>query len=275
MDLNVIKQRLENMNKQTSKSGGGEKKNLFWKPTVGKQIIRVVPNKFNKQNPFTEMMFYYGIGERVIASPANWGEKDPIMEFVQKLRQTSDKENWRLAKKLEAKVRTFAPVLVRGMEGEGVKLWQFGSMVYQEFLNMATDDEIGDYTDVSSGRDIKLTTVGPEVTGTTYNKTTLSPSMKVSPISGDIAEVEKYLEEQVDPKSVFKKFTYDEIKAALQKFVAPEDELEEDSITSETPVNFENDPVKSNYSLNVKPKETKGDKFDSLFDEDLADDLPF
>ena len=274
MDLNVIKQRLENMNKQTSKSGGGEKKNLFWKPTVGKQIIRVVPNKFNKQNPFTEMMFYYGIGERVIASPANWGEKDPIMEFVQKLRQTSDKENWRLAKKLEAKVRTFAPVLVRGMEGEGVKLWQFGSMVYQEFLNMATDDEIGDYTDVSSGRDIKLTTVGPEVTGTAYNKTTLSPSMKVSPISGDIAEVEKYLEEQADPKSVFKKFTYDEIKATLQKFVAPEDELEEDSIISETPVNFENDTVKSNYSLNVKPKETKGDKFDSLF-EDSNDDLPF
>ena len=28
------------------------------------------------------------------------------------------------------------------------------------------------------GRDIKLTTVGPEVTGTPYNKTTISPSMK-------------------------------------------------------------------------------------------------
>ncbi|MDB4276898.1 hypothetical protein N9864_00085 [bacterium] len=272
MDLNVIKQRLENMNKQTSKSGGGEKKNLFWKPTIGKQIIRVVPNKFNKQNPFTEMMFYYGIGERVIASPANWGDPDPIMEFVQKLRQTSDKENWRLAKKLEAKVRTFAPVLVRGMEEEGVKLWQFGSMVYQEFLNMATDDEIGDFTDVSSGRDIKLTTVGPEVTGTAYNKTSLSPSLKTSPLNEDSAQVEKLLEEQADPKSVFKRFTYDEIKTALQKFIAPEDELEEGSIHSEPSERFESEPVKSNYSLNAKPKETKSDKFDSLFEED---DLPF
>ena len=275
MDLNVIKQRLENMNKQSNNNGGGEKKNLFWKPTVGKQIIRVVPNKFNKANPFTEMMFYYGIGERVMASPANWGEKDPIMEFIEKLRQTSDKENWRLAKKLEAKVRTFAPVVVRGMEDEGVKLWQFGSIVYQEFLNMATDDEIGDFTDVSNGRDIKLTTVGPEVTGTAYNKTSLSPSLKQSPLSEDGAEVEKMLNDQADPLKVFKKFTYDEVKSALQKFIAPEDNMEEDSIISEPSVSFDNDEKeepKSNYSLSAKPKETKADKFDSLFEDD---DLPF
>jgi hypothetical protein len=273
MDLNVIKQRLENMNKQSS-NGGGEKKNLFWKPTVGKQIIRVVPNKFNKSNPFTEMMFYYGIGERVMASPTNWGEKDPIAEFIQKLRQTSDKDNWRLAKKLEAKVRTFAPVVVRGMEDEGVKLWQFGSMVYQEFLNMATDDEIGDFTDVSSGRDIKLTTVGPEVTGTAYNKTSLSPSLKQSPLSEDGGEVEKMLDDQVDPLKVFKKFTYEEVKNALAKYIDPEGDNEEGSISSESPVSFESDlkeEPKSNYSLSSKPKETKVDKFDALFD----DDLPF
>ena len=58
------------------------------------------------------MMFYYGIGsKRVMASPANWGEKDPIMEFAKQLRNTNDKENWRLAKKLDAKVRTFAPII--------------------------------------------------------------------------------------------------------------------------------------------------------------------
>ena len=149
MDLNVIKQRLDSLNKQSTNSGGGNNKNLFWKPSVGKQLIRVVPSKFNKANPFTEMMFYYGIGsKRVMSSPANWGEKDPIMEFAKQLRNTNDKENWRLAKKLDAKVRTFAPIIVRGQEDEGVKLWQFGKEVYQEFLNMAADEEIGDYTDI-------------------------------------------------------------------------------------------------------------------------------
>ena len=106
MDLNVIKKRLESLNKQSTHSGGGGK-NLFWKPSVGKQLIRVVPSKYNKSNPFTEMKFYYGIGsKRVMASPANWGEKDPIVEFAKQLRNSNDKENWRLAKKLDAKVRT-------------------------------------------------------------------------------------------------------------------------------------------------------------------------
>jgi hypothetical protein len=48
---------------------------------------------------------------------------------------------------------------------------------------MAADEEIGDFTDIAQGRDIKLNTVGPESTGTPYNKTTLGPSMKTSPLS--------------------------------------------------------------------------------------------
>ena len=151
MDLNAIKKRLSDMQSQASNQGG-QKTNLFWKPSVGKQLIRVVPSKYNKDFPFTEMKFYYGIGsKRVMASPSNWGEKDPIEEFAKKLRSTNDKENWRLAKKLDAKVRTFAPIVVRGQEDEGVKLWQFGKEVYQEFLNLAADDEIGDFTDINQG----------------------------------------------------------------------------------------------------------------------------
>jgi hypothetical protein len=67
-------------------------KTSFGNLQLGKQLISVVPSKFNKANPFTEMMFYYGIGsKRVMASPANWGEKDPIMEFSKQLRNTNDK----------------------------------------------------------------------------------------------------------------------------------------------------------------------------------------
>ena len=196
MDLNVIKKRLESLNKQSTNSGGGNK-NLFWKPSVGKQLIRVVPSKYNKSNPFTEMMFYYGIGsKRVMASPANWGEKDPIVEFAKQLRNSNDKENWRLAKKLDAKVRTFLPIIVRGEESEGVKLWQFGKEVYQEFLNMAADEEIGDFTDIAQGRDIKLTTVGPEVTGTPYNKTSIGPSLKTTALSEEEDMINTLLENQ-------------------------------------------------------------------------------
>ena len=278
MDLNLIKKRLDALNKQSTNSGGGGNKNLFWKPSIGKQVIRVVPSKYNKSNPFSEMMFYYGIGsKRVMSSPMNWGEKDPIQEFAKKLRGTNDKENWRLAKKLDAKVRIFAPIVVRGEESEGVKLWQFGKEIYQEFLNMAADEEVGDFTDIISGRDIKLTTVGPEVTGTPYNKTSIGPSMKTSNLTDDEDLLKSLLENQADPMKVFKPLSYDEMKEALQEWLSPEDSEEEGDIVSEPAEDFDSDlkeTPKSNYSLSSTPKKTKTEQFDDLFGEE-EDDLPF
>tara|TARA_R110000822_G_scaffold138524_1_gene276119 strand:+ start:799 stop:1629 length:831 start_codon:yes stop_codon:yes gene_type:complete len=276
MDLDVIKKRLNDFQSQANNSGGSQKQ-LFWKPSVGKQLIRVVPSKYNPSNPFTEMMFYYGIGsKKVMASPANWGDKDPIMEFAKQLRSTNDKENWRLAKKLDAKVRIFAPIIVRGEESEGVKLWQFGKEVYQEFLNMAADDEIGDFTDIAQGRDIKLSTVGPESTGTPYNKTSIGPSLKTSTLADTEDGVKQLRENQADPMKIFKPLTYDEMKTSLQEWLSPEGEDDEEgSISSEPAVAFDNEP-KSNYSLDIKNvKQTKADKFEDLFSDEKTDDLPF
>ena len=277
MDLNAIKKRLNDLQNQSSNNSGGNQKQLFWKPSIGKQLIRVVPNKYNKEFPFTEMKFYYGIGsKRVMASPSNWGEKDPIMEFAKQLRQTNDKKNWRLAKKLDPKTRIFAPVVIRGEEGEGVKLWQFGKEVYQEFLNMAADDEIGDFTDIVAGRDIKLSTVGPESTGTPYNKTSIGPSLKLTALADTEDAIKSLLENQADPMKVFKPIPYDEMKEALAEWLSPEGEEEEGSISSEPAVAFDGGTTK-NYSLDVKAaKQTKSDKFDDLFGEETkTDDLPF
>jgi hypothetical protein len=275
MNLDIIKQKLDSLNKQSSNSQGGERKQLFWKPSVGKQVIRVVPSKFNKEFPFTEMKFYYGIGKKVMASPTNWGEKDPIVEYVKLLRDSSDRDNWRLAKKLEAKTRVFAPVVIRGEEAEGVKLWQFGKEVYDAFLNMAYDEEIGDYTDIVNGRDIKLTTVGPESTGTPYNKTTIGPSLKTSPLSDSQDTVAELLDNQVDPMKIFKPLSYDEMKNALQEWLTPEGESE-GSISSEPAVGFDDEKKeekKSNYSLKTK---SKSEQFDNMFNDNKEDDgLPF
>ena len=275
MDLNAIKNRLDQMNKQTtSNSGGG--KSLFWKPSVGKEVVRVVPNKYNKQFPFTEMLFYYGIGQRVMASPQNWQEKDPIQEFTKQLRNSGDKENWRLAKKLDAKTRIFAPIIVRGQEDEGVKLWQFGKEVYQDFLNMAADEEIGDYTDIVGGRDIKLTTVGPEVTGTPYNKTSIGPSLKITPLSTEDNVAEGLLTNQPNPLEVFKRFSFDEVKAALQEYLS--DGETQVSTTTTTTTASSPTPATNNYSLDTNKSKSKADQFDDLFSDDKSkedDGLPF
>jgi hypothetical protein len=273
MNLDAIKKKLESMTKPTSSGSSNQTKRF--KPQVGKQTIRVVPFKYNKEFPFIEMRFYYGIGsKKVIASPLNWGEKDPIAEFAKQLRGTNDKENWKLAKKLDPKVRIFAPVIVRGEESEGVQLWEFGKEIYEAFLQMAADEEVGDFTDIMTGRDIKLVTVGPDVTGTKYNKTTIAPSMKMSALSKDEKEIELWLEEQTNPKESYKPLPFDDIKAALQEWLTPEGDEDEDE-EDETPIKEEAAPAKSNYSLSSKPaaKKSKADTFDDLFEDD--DDAPF
>jgi hypothetical protein len=277
MDLNLIKQKLAEQQRQSSNNSNNNSKNLFWKPSVGKETIRIVPSKFNPSFPFSEMKFYYGIGPKPMASPSNFGDKDPIMEFTKQLRSSNDSENWKLAKKLDPKVRIMAPIVVRGREDEGVKIWQFGKEVYQAFLNMASDEEVGDFTDIVQGRDIKLTTVGPDVTGTKYNKTTPSPSMKTSPLADDATLVESLTTNQPDPSKVFKAPEYEVMKKYLQDYLMPEGTESEGDIISEQPVAFDNNQTpQSNYSQNTATeavKKSKLDQFDDMFGED--DDLPF
>jgi hypothetical protein len=277
MDLNAIKQRLDNLQSKAAPQQKTDYTTIFWRPTVGKQQVRIVPSAFDSSSPFTELKFYYGITNKVMISPLNFGEKDPIAEFSQKLRQGEyDKENYVLAKKLDAKNRIFIPVIVRGEEDKGVRLWQFGKLIYEDLLSMAMDDEIGDYTDIVNGRDFTLETVGPESTGTNYNKTSVRPRMKTSPLSEDSSQVETWLETQPNPKEVFKRFTFDEMKDALVKWLSPEDNNDGDAFPTTTATDTtdrkdlpweENGSDKGNFSLDTsKVKENKKDQFDSIFD---------
>lgn len=276
MDLSMLKQKLDTLQ---SKPQGGQKTDystIFWRPTVGKQQIRIVPSAYNPANPFTELKFYYGITNKVMISPTNFGEKDPIALFAQKLREGEyNKENYVLAKKLDAKNRTFVPVVVRGEEDKGVRLWQFGKQVYEELLALAVDDEIGDYTDIVNGRDITVETVGPESTGTPYNKSSVRVRLKTSPLSEDASQVETWTKEQPNPEELFKRYSFDEMKSALEKWLSPEEESEEVAAAPVAPVT---QTPASNFSLDTtKVKQTKADAFDSMFDEGAkkTDDLPF
>jgi hypothetical protein len=278
MNVNALKQKLASLQK-TEKSSESKGPQLpKWKPSVGKQVVRIVPSKFDSENPFTEMLFYYNIGKRkVIASPLNWGEKDPIAEFAKKLRGTNDKEQWLLSKKLDPKTRVFVPIIVRGEENEGVKYWEFGKEIYETLLSYAADEEVGDFTDVLVGRDFKLTTVGPESTGTKYNKTTIQPTMKTLPLSTDSDEVEKWLEEQIDVKTVYKPLPFETIKEALQEWLMPEDGEEEEVeeiVTQAPPAKFALKTNEVKPQSSNKPKVSKEEQFEDMFSEE-DDDMPF
>ena len=287
MDINSIKAKLSALQTQNSRPSGEARKNVFWKPAVGKQTIRIVPSAYNKSNPFSELYFHYGIDKNPIISPTNWGEKDPIVEFAKQLRTSKDKESWRLARKLDPKMRVFVPVIVRGEEADGVKLWGFGKEIYMELLSMVEDEDIGDYTDIVSGRDLNLTTVGADTTGTGFNKTTVRARTKESTLTDDDTLLQTILKDQPDPLKVFSRMSFDDMKSVLQKWLAPDEE--EGVISSEPAANFDDAkpaapaaeelPWKkpaNPFTLEGQGKkvESKADKFDSLFNDD-DNDLPF
>lgn len=270
MDLNLIKNKLNSL--KTPQGGRKDYSEIYWKPEVGKHAVRIVPSKFDKSNPFKELLVHYGIGKPVMISPTNFGEKDPIVEFAKHLRQTTDKENWSLAGKLNPKMRVFVPVIVRGEEAKGVRLWQFSKELYAELLAMADDDDIGDYTDIVEGRDLTVEVVK----GNPYNKTSVRARTKQTPLHEDAQVVKQWLENQPNPTDAFKRYTAEEMKEALQTWLTPEakeDEIIDDEKPSgdlpwedaPAPVKLDAKPI---YSLEAKPKQSAESKFDSLFDED-------
>lgn len=261
MDLNAIKSKLSAL--QNQRQGGGQKRDMsliLWKPTVGKHSVRIVPSVIDKSNPFKEVFVHYGIGNRTMISLTNFGEKDPIVEFAKQLRQTSDKDNWSLAKKLEPKMRVFAPVIVRGEEEKGVRLWEFGKQVYQELLSIADDPDVGDYTDPIQGRDITIETTGPETNGTSFNQSKVRVRTKTTPLSESADEVQKWLTIQPEPFSIFKKYAYDEMKESLLSWLNPETE---EPAAPAAEVKTE-EPQPAAFSLST-PKKSVDDEFDALF----------
>lgn len=261
MDLSQIKSKLSSLQNQRQ---GGQKKDLsavLWKPTVGKHSVRIVPSAFDKTNPFKEVYMHYGIGNRSMISLVNFDEKDPIVEFAKQLKQTSDKENWSTAKKLEPKMRVFAPVIVRGEEDKGVRLWEFGKQVYMELLSIAEDEDVGDYTDPVDGRDITIETTGPETNGTSFNQSKVRVRTKTTALSDDASEVKKWLSDQPNPLTLFKKYSYDEMKAALLEWLNPEEAVEEKEEAVEAEVKEE---PKAAYKLSTK-KSNVDEEFDELF----------
>ena len=273
MDLNAIKSKLNALNSQNK---GGQKRDMsliLWKPTVGKHSVRIVPALWDKSNPFKEVLVHYGIGNRTMISLANFGEKDPIVEFAKQLAQTGDKDNWMMSRKLEPKTRVFVPVIVRGEEEKGVRLWEFGKQIFAELLSLADDPDVGDYTDPIQGRDITIETTGPETNGTTFNQSKVRVRTKITPLSEDATEVEKWLNNQPDVYSIFKKYSYDEMKESLLSWLHPEEQAEATTPAAPTVNSTEyaatNAPAPAakpaSFALNAKPKANIDDEFNELF----------
>ena len=265
MDLNAIKAKLDALNSNGQEREKTDYTKIFWKPSLGKQTLRIVPSAFDPAMPFKELKFHYGVGDRPMVALSNFGKQDPIEEFVNELKKTSDKDNWSLAGKLNPKTRIFAPVVVRGEEEKGVRLWGFGITIYKALLALVADEDIGDITDVMNGWDL----VVEQQQGNPYPTTSVRIKPKQTPLSDNNVEVETWLKEQPDPMVVHKPMQYDFVKKQLQKYLDPSATIEEDLPAAGSEPSTPTAPPQTDFTLEtatVGNKDTVS-KFDDLFNE--------
>jgi len=215
MDISLALKRFNSLQNNTKKSDS------IFKPANGRTTIRIVPYKFNRDLPFIELYFHYNINNKTYLSPMSFGRPDPIVEFAEKLKRTGDTDDWKAGKKMEPKLRTFVPVIVRGKENEGVKFWGFGKTFYQDILGYIADPDYGDITDSMTGRDIVLEVTSAEESNASYPTTTIRVKPAQTKLVDDAATVQQLLDNQKEITDLYSELSYAELKTILENWLNP------------------------------------------------------
>ena len=217
IDFDAIRKKLGQL------SGTNSRRNVMWRPEEGEEhTIRLLSFPENDGQPFKERWFYYNIGNNPgLLAPKQFGKPDPIQDLINKLREDGSKESYELAKKLYPKMRCYAPVIVRGEESKGVRLWSFGKTVYQSLLNIMLDEDYGDITDPLEGRDVKVVCTKPP--GRMWATTTVRPRGKASELSGDAGQIKEWSSNVPDLDQLYTLKPADELEKIVNDWLNGED----------------------------------------------------
>lgn len=258
IDLEAIKRRVAELSgvKKTSSV-------QLWKPTVGEHKIRCLPWKNAPDGqPFMERWFYY-IGDNAgILAPNQFGKPDPINDLIRKLYSSGKPDDRNLAKKLQPKMRCYAPVVVRGQEDRGVLIWSFGKIVYQRMLSFFLDEEVGDILSPSEGFDLKVTL--SQSPGKQFMDTMVDPARRPSKLHEDSKQVEAWLNAIPNLDDMYRLKSTQEIETVLNNWLTGGTSAEEDKTDGASrgaTVTDELDALSADLkSGDKKPKKESADK---------------
>tara|TARA_A100001011_G_scaffold361402_1_gene409489 strand:- start:4395 stop:5192 length:798 start_codon:yes stop_codon:yes gene_type:complete len=259
IDFNALRKKLDSL------SGNNSRRNSMWRPQEGEEAtVRLLAFSDNEDGlPFSERWFYYNIGNNPgLLAPYQFGNPDPIQELITKLRDEGTKESYELAKKLYPKARYYAPVVVRGEEERGVRVWAFGKTVYQSLLNIMLDEDYGDITDASDGRDVKV--MCTKQPGRMWATTEVRPRGKQSELSTSKPQSKEWIDSIPNVDDMYEAKSYD----ALSKIV--NDWLNDDTGDGDSP----SSGTERGFNGTAPSSNTSSDSLDSKFkslDDAFAD----
>jgi hypothetical protein len=218
LDLAKMREKLA----QLENGGKSKKDNVFWKPSEGEQEIRIVPTADG--DPFKVFHFHYNLGEAarggIVCPKRQFGEECPVCEFASSLWQEESSESKKMAKSLFVRQRFFSPVIVRGQEDQGVRIWGYGKTIYEQLLGLVLNPDYGDITDVDKGVDLTLTYTLPKTKGA-YPTTNLVPKRKSSKLAGSDELISDALSNIPNVDELFQQKSTADIRAILESFLSP------------------------------------------------------
>lgn len=287
-NIDLIKQRLLKLQSKGSSSEKIDYSTIFWKPKLGKQVVRIVPRKDNKDYPFYEIPFHqYNVFKKSVYSLEAFGENDPVVQLVKELYEENTEEAKELAKKIRPRTKYFAQVVVRNEESMGVRLWEFNKTTYEKLLTIMSDEDFGNIEDIVSGTDLTVEgyndTIKIGKKEVKYIAVNITPKRNTSPLSSEEEQLKGWLTNQKSILEVYKKYSYDDIKTMLKNYLDPkeetigdEDEEEETQpqkavvsapTTDSEEFSGEDEESKPPFETS-ETKVSKADKFNKLFDQE-------
>ena len=227
----------------------GKEDNTKWRPSEGDQTLRILPTVDG--DPFKEFHFHYNVGKNpgILCPKKNHGEDCAICDFASQLWregvENNDENAKREAKKLFVRKRYFSPILVRGEEEKGVRVWSYGKMAYETLLGLVLDPDYGDITDAETGTDIVLTYTVPGTPGS-FPKSQIKPRRRPSVLCDEaVADCQELIDSVPDISGIFTRLSSDEVQTILDESFSTDASSERSS--SETDKYNAQDKVQSAF----------------------------
>lgn len=265
INIDKIQQKLKELKRENQKSGNTQ--DWLWRPAVGEYSVRLLPWQDDPSDPVKCFYFYFGIEKYGLLAPYQFDKPDPIKEFQKKLYQEGSEKSKDLAKKLYAKPQGYAPVIVRGEEDKGARVWRFSPQTYERILSFFMKKGIKPINDPKNGRDLSV--VLEKDPKKRYPTTTVDLEFDSTPLSEDAKQATEWMESIPNLSEKFEEKSYEELKSLLDKWLNPPETSENEGESASEPVAPKKETKRGTF---VDEASVDFDEAFKQLEDDLEDD---
>ena len=102
-----------------------------------------------------------------------------------------------------------------------MRIWSFGKTVYQSLLNIMLDEDYGDITDVSEGRDVKV--ICTKAPGRMWATTEVRPRGRSSKLSNNDSQITEWTKNIPSLNDMYELKTYAELEKIVNDWLNGDD----------------------------------------------------